>query len=406
MDTKKDYKIILTIVVAARGYFVDIYDLILFSVVRIPSLKDLGLNETEVLDKGILLLNIQMAGMLLGGLFFGVWADKKGRLRVLLGSILMYSLATFLNAFVQNIETYAILRFVAGFGLAGELGIGITLVSELLPKEKRSYGTMAIATIGMCGALLAWPIAKHFDWRTAYIIGGVMGLALLLLRVGVLESDLFKKAEQLPAKRGNILALFNHKERFYKFLACILVSVQLWYIMGILIALSPEFTSTIGISKDIVAGESIVYCYIGGILGGFLSSLISQILKSRIKALIVFMILSSAGIVGYFFLKDLSSSMFYAFCVYMGIAGGYWAIFVQVAAEQFGTNIRATATTMITNFGRATLIPFSMFFVYLKSNYSLMFAGLFVGILTIVLSILPLFYLKESFYKNLDYIDE
>ncbi|MES2768670.1 MAG: MFS transporter [Bdellovibrionota bacterium] len=405
METKKDYKVILTIAVAALGYFVDIYDLILFSVVRVPSLKDLGLNEAEILDQGLLLLNIQMAGMLLGGVFFGVWADKKGRLKVLLGSILMYSLATFLNAFVQDVTSYAILRFIAGFGLAGELGIGITLVSELLPKEKRSYGTMAIATIGMSGALLAWPIAKHFDWRTAYIIGGVMGISLLLLRVKILESELFKKVEQSPARRGDILSLFTHKERFYKFLACILVAIQLWYIMGILITLSPEFTSSLGISKDIVAGESIFYCYIGVIVGGFLSALVSQVLKSRIKALIIFMILSSSGIIGYFFLKDISSRMFYIFCVYMGIASGYWAIFVQVAAEQFGTNIRATATTAITNFGRATLIPLSMLFVYLKANQGIMMAGLFVGILTIVLSIGPLFYLKESFHKNLDYVD-
>ncbi len=405
MEAKKDYEVILTIAVAALGYFVDIYDLILFSVVRVPSLKDLGLNETEVLDQGLLLLNIQMAGMLLGGIFFGVCADKKGRLKVLLGSILMYSLATFLNAFVQDITSYAILRFIAGFGLAGELGIGITLVSELLPKEKRSYGTMAIATIGMSGALLAWPIAKHFDWRTAYMIGGGMGICLLLLRVRILESELFKKVEQSRAPRGDIFSFFTHKERFFKFLACILVGIQLWYIMGILITLSPEFTSSLGISKDIVAGESIFYCYVGVIFGGFLSALVSQVLKSRIKALVIFMIFSSSGIIGYFFLKDISSRMFYIFCVYMGVASGYWAIFVQLAAEQFGTNIRATATTAITNFGRATLIPLSMLFVYIKANQGIMIAGLFVGVLTIVLSIGPLFYLKESFHKNLDYVD-
>lgn len=405
MKANINYKIILTIAVAALGYFVDIYDLILFSVVRIPSLKELGLNETEVLNEGILLLNIQMIGMLLGGIFFGVWADKKGRLKILLGSILIYSLSTFLNAFVHDVFSYAILRFIAGFGLAGELGIGITLVSELLPKEKRGYGTMAIATVGMCGALLAWPVAKYFDWRTTYIIGGVMGLCLLFLRIGILESELFKKVEQSETRRGDVISLFTNKKNFLKFIACILVGVQLWFIMGILIVLSPEFTSSLGISRDIVAGESIFYCYLGVIFGGFLSGMVSQILRSRIKALIIFVILSSSGIIAYFFLKDISTKMFYGFCIFMGLASGYWAIFVQVAAEQFGTNMRATATTAITNFGRATLVPLSMLFMYFKADYGLMGTGLSIGILTIVLSIVPLFYLKETFHTNLDYID-
>lgn len=404
-DSKLDFKVILTILIVTFGYFVDIFDLILFSVVRVPSLQALGLSEEDVLNKGILLLNIQMVGMLLGGIFFGVWADKKGRLKVLLGSILLYSLATLLNAFVQDVWMYALLRFIAGFGLAGELGVGITLLSEILPKEKRSYGITAVATIGMCGALAAWPVAKHFDWRTAYIIGGVMGLALLFLRVTVLESQMFKKLESPGIKKGDFISLFTNKERFYKFLACIAVSVQLWFMMGILITLSPEFASQLGLSENIIAGESVFYYYIGVIAGGFLNGMLSQFLKSRLKALIIFMAISSSMIIGYFFLPNVSKEVFYLYCMIFGFSGGYWAIFVQIAAEQFGTNIRATATTAITNFGRATLIPFSAAFVYVKNQYGLFVGGFSVGILVIIISILPLFYLKETFYKDLDYID-
>lgn len=400
-------KIILTIIVVALGYFVDMYDLILFSVVRVPSLRDLGLTEQQILDQGILLLNIQMIGMLIGGVLFGVLADKKGRLSVLFASIILYSVANLLNAYVTDITTYAILRFFAGLGLAGELGIGITLVSEILPKEKRSYGTAAVASIGMSGALLAWPITKYFDWRTAYLIGGGMGLALLFLRLSVLESEFYKKhVHTVEVKKGNFLALFKDKEKFFKFAACIFVALQLWYIMGILIVLSPEFTSALNMSSNIIAGEAIFYCYIGVIVGGFASSMLSQYLKSRIKTLAIFMLFSSFGIILYFYLKNIPTSYFYFYSAMMGLVSGYWAIFVQTAAEQFGTNLRATVTTSVTNFGRATLVPISMLFMYLKTDYGLWWAGISVGVICIVLSLWPLFYLKESFHKNLDYVED
>lgn len=403
-SNKINFKIFLTILVVTLGYFVDIYDLILFSVVRVPSLKDLGLSDEEILSKGILLLNLQMIGMLIGGILFGVWADKKGRLGVLYASILLYSIATLLNAFVSDVTTYAILRFIAGVGLAGELGIGVTLVSELMPKEKRGYGTTVIATLGMCGALVAWPVAKHFDWRTAYILGGVMGLVLLVLRLGILESNLFKKASEQKVEMGNFLALFTNRTLFFKFLACTFIAVQLWYIVGVLITLSPEFTRGLGLSQNIEAGEAVFYCYLGVILGGFLSGMLSQYLKSRKKAIIAFAISSTIGIIGYFFLDNISSELFYFICFLLGITCGYWSLFVQVSAEQFGTNIRATATTAITNFGRATVVPFSILFHTLKQDYGLI-AGLWVGLLSAALSLIPIFYLKETFHKDLDYYD-
>lgn len=406
MNERITPKVLLTILTVALGYFVDVYDLLLFSVVRVPSLKEIGLSDSDILSQGVGLLNIQMVGMLLGGIVFGVWADKKGRISVLFGSILLYSIATLLNAFVHTVEMYALLRFLAGFGLAGELGIGITLVSELLPASKRSYGFTIVGTIGMCGALIAWPITSHFGWRTSYIIGGVMGLCLLVLRLSVLESSLFQKAKETQIRRGQFLALFTNRARFFKFLACILLGIQLWFVLGILIALSPEFASQMmGIDSGISVGEAVFYCYIGVIPGGFLCGVLSQYLKSRKKVLALYMIAMSAGILGYFFLKNISATQFYSYCIFLGFVGGYGALFVQVAAEQFGTNLRATVSTSVTNFGRATLVPLSMLFIYCKNQFGLYEAGLGVGILTILISIWPIMYLKETFYRDLDYLD-
>lgn len=401
----KNKKVILAVLVASLGYFVDIYDLILFSIVRVPSLRDLGLNDQEILDQGLLLLNMQMGGMLLGGILFGVLGDKKGRLSVLFGSILLYSVANLLNAFVQSIESYAVLRFIAGIGLAGELGAGVTLVSEILPKEKRGYGTTIIATVGVSGALLAWYIAEHYDWRAAYIIGGCMGLALLFLRIGVLESGLFEKCKTQGMVRGDFLSLIRDKKKALKFLACIFVGIQLWFVVGILITLSPEFSTSLGISNNVVAGKSVFYCYLGLVFGDLASGLWSQLLKSRKKSMLTFLVLSALSIFAFFFARNLATEHFYFLCFILGFASGYWAIFVTIAAEQFGTNLRATVATTVPNFVRGSLVPISALFAFLKSDFGLMGAGLSVGILCIVLSFWGLYSLKESFHTDLDFLD-
>ncbi len=403
----KNKKVILAVLVAALGYFVDIYDLILFSIVRVPSLRDLGLSDEEILDKGLMLLNLQMGGMLIGGILFGILGDKKGRLSVLFGSILLYSIANLANAYVQTVEQYAILRFIAGIGLAGELGAGITLVSEILPRDKRGYGTTIVASVGVSGALLAWYVADHMSWRTAYIVGGVMGLALLLLRVGVLESNLFEKVKQSAhTKRGDFLSLFRDSKKFFKLSACILIGVQLWYVVGILITLSPEFTSQIGITSEAIsAGKAIFYCYFGLIFGDMASGLLSQLLKSRKKCMFIFLILSSLSIFSFFALRNLTADQFYALSFVLGFVSGYWAMFVTIAAEQFGTNLRATVATAVPNFVRGSLVPMSFLFAILKEQASISVAGLSVGIFAIVLSFWGLFALKESFSTDLDFVD-
>lgn len=394
---------IAAIVVASLGYFVDIYDLILFSIVRIPSLKDLGLTEAQILDQGILLLNLQMFGMLIGGVIFGVLGDRKGRLKVLFGSILLYSVANLLNAVVTTIEAYAALRFVAGVGLAGELGAGITLVAELLPKEKRGYGTTIIATIGVSGALLAWYIADQFTWRMAYTIGGVMGLALLLLRVGVLESGLFKKCHSESVERGNFLMIFSNKSRLKKFLACIAVGVPIWYVIGILVTLSPEFAVALGAIEPVIAGRAVFYCYAGLVVGDLLSGVLSQYLKSRRKAVLIFLIAAGLGVTIYFSLRGLTAPQFYMLSFFLGLATGYWAMFVTISAEQFGTNLRATVATSTPNFVRGSLVLVSALFTLFKGPMGIVPAGALVGALCLLFSLWGHRHITETFGVDLDY---
>ncbi len=402
-----DRKIWPALILASLGYFVDIYDLILFSIVRIPSLKELGLSGTALMDDGLMLLNIQMAGMLIGGIFFGILGDKKGRLSVLFFSILLYSVANFANGFVQNVTQYAILRFIAGIGLAGELGAGITLVAELLPKEKRGYGTTIIASVGMGGALLAWFVAEEYDWRWAFRIGGIMGMALLFLRIGVFESGLFDKIKShTHVSKGNFLQLFQKKERLKRFVACIAVGAPLWYVIGILITLSPEFAKVLGVQGEIEAGRAVFFSYAGLIFGDLASGLISQIMKSRKKSVALFLCLTFITCGLYFFLSGLTVDQFYSLCFAMGISVGYWAMFVTISAEQFGTNLRATVATSTPNFVRGSLVPLSAIFVALKPGMGVWSAGLAVGILVMSISVWGWWNIQETFHQNLDFIEE
>ena len=281
------------VIVAALGYFVDIYDLLLFSIVRVPSLKYLGVPEGELLEKGVFLINMQMAGMLIGGILWGVLGDKKGRLSVLFGSIVLYSLANIANGFVTGVEQYAVLRFIAGIGLAGELGAGITLVSEILPKEIRGYGTALVASVGVLGAVLAYFVADLFDWQIAYFIGGGLGLLLLLLRVSVFESGIFKDLKEKPVTRGNFFSLFTSSRQFYKYLNCILIGLPIWFVIGILVTFSPEFGKALGVAAPIKAGKAIMFAYIGLSLGDFSSGFLSQSLGSRRRVVLLFILLTT-----------------------------------------------------------------------------------------------------------------
>ncbi|RII27510.1 MAG: MFS transporter [Geobacter sp.] len=396
----------LPVIVAALGYFVDIYDLVLFSIVRVPSLKSIGISGQELIDKGVYLLNMQMAGMLLGGILWGVLGDRKGRLKIMFGSIFLYSIANLANGMVSTIDAYAVLRFIAGVGLAGELGAGITLVSEVLHKSVRGYGTMIVASVGVSGAILANFVAKGFEWRTAFVIGGLLGLLLLILRISVTESGMFKGMEGTDKPRGNFLALFTSSDRFSRFINSILIGIPTWFVVGVLITFSPEFAKMLDIQGAVSAGNAVMFCYLGLVFGDFASGFLSQLLKSRKKVVLIFLGLTMAGIGAYFTSRGVSSATFYGICTFLGFASGYWAIFVTIAAEQFGTNLRATVATTVPNFVRGMVVPITIMFQLLRKGLGLQQGALSVGAICMAVALFSLWRLQETFHKDLDYFEE
>ncbi len=399
----------LPVIVAALGYFVDIYDLVLFSIVRVPSLKSLGLSGQDVTDYGVFLLNMQMAGMLLGGIIWGVLGDRKGRLKIMFASIFLYSLANIANGMVSSLPAYAALRFIAGIGLAGELGAGITLVAEVLHKSVRGYGTMLVASVGVSGAILANIIANSYDWRNAFIIGGVLGLLLLIARIRVAESGMFRAMNERPRiglGKGNFLALFSEWKRFFRYLNSILIGVPIWFVVAILITFSPEFAKTFGTTGPVSAGNAVMFCYLGLVFGDLSSGLLSQILRSRKKVVLLFMLLNLAAIALYFLQGSRSPSFFYGVCLILGFASGYWAIFVTIAAEQFGTNLRATVATTVPNFVRGMVVPITLLFQLFRRRLGLEGGALTVGVICASVAFIALFFLDETFHKDLDYYEE
>jgi putative MFS transporter len=398
------------VIVASLGYFVDIYDLVLFSIIRVDSLKGIGITDpTAITDQGLQLLSMQMWGMLLGGVLWGVLGDKRGRLSVLFGSILLYSLANIANGFVQNVEQYGWLRLIAGIGLAGELGAGITLVAETLPKEKRGYGTMIVASIGVSGAMVAYLVGNKFGWRNAYFIGGALGLGLLALRAGVFESGMFEQTKEANVSRGNFFSLFSNGPRLYRYIRCLLVGTPFWYLVGVLITLAPEFGKFFGLAAPVTGGLSIFWCYFGLTLGDFTSGALSQVFRSRRRTLQVFIIASCVSVAFYLFgLRGASTTLFYGACFFIGYAGGFWALFVTVAAEQFGTNLRSTVATTAPNFARGATVIILPVFQYLKAIPSLGIVGS-AGIIGAVLLLLAFFSastLPETYAKDLNFVEE
>jgi len=394
-----------TVIVSSLGYFVDIYDLILFGIVRVPSLTELGVRGDALLKVGVLILNMQMAGMLIGGIIFGIWGDKKGRLSVLFGSIFLYSIANLLNAFVTDVGVYAILRFVAGIGLAGELGAAVTLVSEVMTKETRGYGTAIVATVGVSGAIFAALIGEEFNWHIAYIIGGALGLILLLLRLRMFESGMYKALTSSNVRRGKFLKLFTSRDRFLRYLYCIMIGLPIWYVVGILISFSPEFGKVLGVKEPINAGNSILFTYTGLIFGDFASGFLSQFMKSRKKVVMIFIALTTVFIFVYLFSSGLSKNMFYGLCVALGISIGYWAVFVTTASEQFGTNLRSTVTTTVPNFIRGSVVPITFAFLMLRPVFGMIHSALIVGIISVLLAVFASYKLKETYGKDLSFLE-
>jgi MFS transporter, putative metabolite:H+ symporter len=395
----------LAILVAALGYFVDIYDLVLFTIVRVKSLQGLGIAPSDLLDKGVLLINMQMGGMLIGGIFWGVLGDKRGRLSVLFGSIFLYSIANVLNGFVQNIEQYAALRLLAGIGLAGELGAGITLVSEIMHRESRGYGTTIVASIGICGAVVAGLIGERFSWRTAYFVGGGLGVALLLLRIGVYESGMFEATKKQEIARGNFFKLFSTGERARRYVSVVLIGVPIWYVIGILVTFSPEIGVAMGMATAPDAARAIVYSYAGLAVGDLSSGALSQVLKSRRRVIFGFLLLTAAFLGAYFLVAARSIQVFYGVCAGLGFGAGYWAVFVTVASEQFGTNLRATATTTAPNFVRGAVVLLTSAFKLGKEPLGVVSSALAVGVLTMVVAFIALRGLDETYGKDLDFLD-
>lgn len=402
-----NYKVLtLPVIIAALGYFVDIYDLVLFSIVRVPSLKALGLQGQELIDQGVFLLNMQMAGMLVGGILWGVLGDRKGRIKIMFASIALYSIANLLNGLVTSLPTYAVLRFVAGVGLAGELGAGITLVSEVLHKSVRGYGTMIVASVGVSGAILANFVAKTFDWRNAFFIGGGLGLLLLITRISVAESGMFRQMATATVSKGNFFSLFTNRERFSRYLHSILIGIPTWFVVGVLITFSPEFAKALGVTGAISAGNAVMFCYLGLVFGDLASGLLSQLLKSRKQVVLIFLLLTIAGIGWYFLASGVSATMFYVICTFLGFGSGYWAIFVTIAAEQFGTNLRATVATTVPNFVRGMVVPITMLFQLSRKAFGLEVGALLVGSLCLAIALYSLWRLQETFHKDLDYFEE
>lgn len=397
------------VVVAALGYFVDIYDLLLFGFVRVKSLTALGFSGQDLTDKGLSLQNWQMFGMLVGGILWGVLGDKKGRVRVLYFSIALYSIANIMNGFATGYADYALYRFIAGIGLAGELGAGITLVAEVLPKNKRGLGTMLVATIGLSGALLAWAIDKMFDWRSCFFIGGGLGILLLLIRVSVAESGIFKNVqEQSTINRGNFFALFTNWDRFSRFLRCIFIGTSTWFVVGVLVFFAPEFGRAKGLD-GILAGNAIAICYVGLIVGDLASGLLSQYLRSRVKVMAIFLALDVIAVLAYLSLPFSSPGMFYLSHFVLGVSVGFWVIFVTIGAEQFGTNLRSTVATSVPNFARGMQVPINESFKYLKSaavTGSVISAGYIVGAVCLGVAFLALYGMKETFDRDLDYVED
>lgn len=395
----------LPVIVAALGYFVDIYDLLLFSIVRTSSLEEIGFTGQDLLNEGVYLINMQMAGMLIGGVLWGIMGDKKGRLSVLFGSILLYSLANILNGFIENEAQYATLRFIAGVGLAGELGAGITLVAEILPRNLRGYGTSLVAGLGLLGAVVGGVVVELFDWRTAYIIGGGLGMLLLLLRVSVRESGVFKKTREKNVSRGNFLALFVRRERFVRYARCILIGLPIWFVIGVLMTFSPEFGIDKNLSGPVEAGKAVMYGYIGLSMGDILSGILSQYWKSRKKAVAIFILATAISIGLYLYFPWRSSAGIYFSCWLLGLSIGYWALFVTIAAEQFGTNLRATVATTVPNFIRGTVVPISFLFLLTKNWWGITTAGLAVGLATVVIAAVALWRMEETFSRRIDFIE-
>ena len=412
MEKKPASILNLAVIVAALGYFVDIYDLLLFTIVREPSLRAIGVDPTNgpaMIAASTKVINWQMIGLLIGGIVWGIMGDKKGRLSVLFGSIVLYSIANFITGYVSSVDQYAYARFFAGIGLAGGLGAGITLVSELLPKNKRGIGTSLVAGIGLFGAVFAYFTYQYTeDWRLCYKIGGVLGICLLLLRISVAESGMFHEVKQQNVSRGNILMFFNNAVRFRKYMLAILIGLPTWYVIGILVNFSNRFATELYGPNSVISGKSIMYAYVGIALGDILIGLVSQYFRSRKKAMYLFYGLCTLSGILFFSSFISTDARMYAICAALGFSTGFWAIFVTMGAEQFGTNLRATAATTIPNMVRGSLPLINLMFKNLFQDswgWTFVKSGIVTGVIVMAIALVSVWFTEETFHKDLGYVE-
>jgi putative MFS transporter len=395
----------LPVILAALGYFVDVMDIWIFAANRVASLQDLGVPADKILDTGVYLLNMQMGGLFLGGLLFGVLGDKFGRTKIMFASILTYSLATLANAFVQDIHTYAALRFISGIGLAGELGLAITLISEILPKEKRGYGTGIIAGFGIMGAVAAALMAQVMDWRVSYAVGGIAGLILLAFRMKVAESELFHSVPK-GTRKGSLLMLFTSRERTMRFVRWVCMILPIWFVAGIMVTFGPEIIKTT-FGFDITAATLIIISTTALAIGDFTSAWVSQLVKNRRVVVVLFTFLSLLAFA--IFINSpfrFGTASIFALYVLMSFGTGCWILGITASGESFGTNLRATVTTAVPNFARGSTILTILAVAALKDHMPLTDAVLWVGLTVYLLAFWAVWSAPETFGKPLDYLEE
>ena len=420
----------MAVLVASLGYFVDLYDLVVFSVVRVPSLgvKGLGLPEAtpgpgggfldgvartfrillghetgDVTTAGAAILDLQLTGMVIGGFVWGVLGDRRGRLTTLFGSIALYSTANLLNAFVQTVPQYAALRFLAGIGLAGELGAGVTLVSELMNRHHRGWGTMIVAFAGMLGPVAASLVGGRIEWRHAYIVGGVMGFALLALRIGLVESGMFRRSEREHGRRGDLRMLFGSAERVRRLACVVALGSPIWFVGGVVFVFGPELARAIGCEEPVRPANVVLSGYLGAAAGDLVSGAVSQWLRSRRVAIAGAIVALGLSLTALLMLGGRGPNWFYACTAAAGFATGYWAVFVTVAGESFGTNLRATVATAAPNLVRWSAVIWVNAWGAMKTPLGAGRAAACVAAVAVLVGLLGVWRLPEPFGRDLDW---
>jgi MFS transporter, putative metabolite:H+ symporter len=396
----------LAIIASALGFFVDLYDIIILSIVRSKSLLDMGVAESELLTKGVSLINIQMVGMLIGGFLWGIIGDKFGRLSVLFGSIVLYSAATFANAYATTFDMYMFLRFLAGVGLAGELGAAITLVTEQMPQKYRGIGPAIIGGCGMLGAIAGAYIGGKYSWQFTYQLGGGLGFLLLILRMGVLESGLFNLMKEKTSNKGDLRLLFKNKAYIIKYVSICLLGFPVWYVNGVVMTFTPEIAKAWGMETIPSVSAVFTYYFIGLAFGDLTGGFVSQYLQSRKKTIMLYLSMYAVGAILFFSIGNRSLTLYYGLLLFLGFCVGYSIVLLTLAAEQYGTNIRATVTTSSLNMLRATVIPQTLLFGFLNPIIGTVNSAMVVGVIAILLAYWGLSNLEETFHKDLNYTEE